>query len=135
MFIQKFYINPSSGDSTLSVGCCYYLTSLNKKKRIEILDNIYLGPEYSNDYIIKSIKKFTNKNRGFYLKKISNNNILIKLLTSGKILGRFDGRMEMGQRALGNRSIIADPRNQDIIRVINSKIKFKFRENKRCYEN
>ncbi len=124
-FIQKFYINPSSGDSTLSVGGCYYLTSLNKKKRIEILDNIYLGPEYSNDYIIKSIKKFTNKNRGFYLKKISNNNILIKLLTSGKILGRFDGRMEMGQRALGNRSIIADPRNQDIIRVINSKIKFR----------
>ena len=124
-FIRKFYINPSSGDSTLSVGGCYYLTSLNKKKGIEILDNIYLGPEYSNDFIINSIKKFTKKNRNFYLKKIINNKILVKLLISGKILGRFDGRMEMGQRALGNRSIIADPRNREIIRVINSKIKFR----------
>tara|TARA_A100001015_G_scaffold307737_1_gene404121 strand:+ start:668 stop:2479 length:1812 start_codon:yes stop_codon:yes gene_type:complete len=124
-YIKKFYINPSSGDSTLSVGGCYYLSSLNNKKNIQNLNNIYLGPEYNKEFILKKIKSFTSKNKNFYVREIKNNNILVNLLSNGKVLGRFDGRMELGQRALGNRSIIADPRNQDIVRIINSKIKFR----------
>lgn len=124
-FIKKFYINPSSGDSTLSVGGCYYVTSCHKKNNIDNLDNIYLGPDYDKKFIYEKIKKFISKEKNFSLKEIKNNKILVNLLKKGKVLGRFDGRMELGQRALGNRSIIADPRNQDIVRVINSKIKFR----------
>ena len=121
--LKNFYINPSSGDSTLSVGGCYYAAHIYGKSKIEKLNNIYLGPAFSNHEIKKSIEKFLNKNPNFSLSKIKNNKKIVDLLISGKILGRFDGRMELGQRALGNRSIIADPRKPQTIKVINQKIK------------
>ena len=122
--LNDLYINPSSGDTTLSVGGCYYVTSLKKNIKLQKLNNIYLGPKYDDTSILFKIKKFLRK-KNFKLHNIKNNNQIISLLTNGKILGRFVGRMEMGQRSLGNRSIIADPRNSETIKNINQKIKMR----------
>ncbi len=123
--LSSFYINPTSGDATLSVGGCYYISQLNKQKNIEELENIYLGPQYDGKKLLDIIKKFSKKNKNFKFTKIKNNKAIVNLLKNGKILGRFNGRMEMGQRSLGNRSIIADPRKLETIKLINSKIKMR----------
>lgn len=123
--LKNLYISPSSGDTTLSIGGCYFISSMKKNLKLDKLDNIYLGPEYKNQEILKVIKKFQIKNKNFYLSKINNNKKIINLLKNGKILGRFVGRMEMGQRSLGNRSIIADPRSSETIKTINKKIKMR----------
>ena len=99
--VKKFYINPSSGDTTLSVGGCYYISSLENKLKLKKLENIYLGPGYSNEEVLKNITNFLKKNKNFTVSKFTNNKKIVDLLSKGKILGRFDGRMEMGQRALG----------------------------------
>ena len=123
--LKNLYISPSSGDTTLSIGGCYFISSKKKNLKLDKLDNIYLGPEYKKQEILKDIKKFQIKNKNFYLFKINNNKKIINLLKAGKILGRFSGRMEMGQRSLGNRSIIADPRSSETIKTINKKIKMR----------
>ncbi len=123
--LNSFHINPTSGDTTLSVGGCYYASQLNKVKNLQELKNIYLGPSYESKELLNTIKVFLKKNKNFKLLKIKNNQKIVNLLKNGKILGRFDGRMEMGQRSLGNRSIIADPRKLETIKLINSKIKMR----------
>ncbi len=123
--VKKFYINPSSGDTTLSVGGCYYISSLENKLKLKKLENIYLGPGYSNEEVLKNITNFLKKNKNFTVSKFTNNKKIVDLLSKGKILGRFDGRMEMGQRALVNRSILADPRSSETIKLINKKIKMR----------
>ena len=122
--LKSFHLNPSSGDSTLSVGGCYYASHLKKGLIIKNLNNIYLGPSYSKKDIETELIKL-RKNKKVIIKKIKDNKIVVKKLIEGKILGRFSGRMELGQRALGNRSIIADPRNYEVVKKINDQIKFR----------
>lgn len=122
--LKSFHLNPSSGDSTLSVGGCYYASHLKKDLIIKNLNNIYLGPSYSKKDIETELLKL-RKNKKIIIKKIKDNKIVVKKLIEGKILGRFSGRMELGQRALGNRSIIADPRNYEVVKKINDQIKFR----------
>ncbi len=122
--LKSFHLNPSSGDSTLSIGGCYYASNLRKDLKIKNLNNIYLGPSYSKKDIKTELNKLM-KNKKIVVKKIKDNKIVVKKLIEGKILGRFSGRMEFGQRALGNRSIIADPRNYEVVKKINSQIKFR----------
>ena len=122
--LKSFHLHPSSGDSTLSVGGCYYASHLKKDLIIKNLNNIYLGPSYSKKDIETELLKL-RKNKKIIIKKIKDNKIVVKKLIEGKILGRFSGRMELGQRALGNRSIIADPRNYEVVKKINDQIKFR----------
>lgn len=122
--LKSFHLNPSSGDSTLSIGGCYYASNLRKDLKIKNLNNIYLGPSYSKKDIKIEITKLM-KDKKIVVKKIKDNKIVVKKLIEGKILGRFSGRMEFGQRALGNRSIIADPRNYEVVKKINDQIKFR----------
>ena len=122
--LKSFHLNPSSGDSTLSVGGCYYATHFMKNLKTENLKNIYLGPSYSKKEIQIEVEKL-KKNKKILIKKIKNNKTIVKKLIEGKIFGRFSGRMELGQRALGNRSIIADPRNYETVKKINNQIKFR----------
>ena len=122
---EKLYISPNPGDAGGSVGSV--LVSLNNSnKKIHHINNYaYLGKEYSNENIQEAILK----------KKLSNNftvsnhdqdkllNLITQNLINSKIIGWFQGRMEWGPRALGNRSIIADARNPKIKDIINLKIK------------
>ena len=122
---ENIYISPNPGDAGGSIGSA--LLFLDKKK-IQVKTNInyaYLGKNYRNEEIenVIKIKKLENN---FFVKKFSEIELLdiaVQELSDSKIVGWFQGKMEWGARALGNRSILADARNHNIKDIINSKIK------------
>ena len=119
--VDDIFIQPASGDSGTSLGSAIALSNqLGYEINIK-LEDIYLGPEFSNDEI-KRILKLNNLKFDYY-DDISG--ICAELLSKGNVIGWFQGRMEVGPRALGNRSILADPRNAKMKDVVN---KFKRRE-------
>ena len=113
---NDFFVPLSPDDSSLSMGAAYYYNSIILKKKSKPLKNAYLGPK------INFITKIKLKNN-WIIKKKNINEIASTLLTKGKILGRVCGRAEFGARALGNRSIIADPSNLEALKKINDTIK------------
>jgi carbamoyltransferase len=126
---KNVYISPNVGDAGGAIGSALVEASLNEKKFTNLeMTNPFLGPEFSNDYIKKNIISIVNKNyQNIYSEYFDNFNELIEktseLLINKKIIGWFQDRMEWGPRALGNRSILADPRLSDVRDIINLKIK------------
>jgi len=114
---EKMFVQPVSSDAGTSMGAAalaYYKYSGN----MQILwDNMYLGREYSNEYI-KNILSAAKLNFVYY-SDCELAKVLALKLSSGQIGGLFRGRMEAGPRALGNRSIIANPIPQDTLKRIN----------------
>ncbi|VVB69802.1 Uncharacterised protein [uncultured archaeon] len=122
--VEDLFICPSPGDESLPFGCIYYgVKKLNESQSVEPLARLYLGPEYSNDYVknVLSNDKRLSNYKIEYHEDIES--VIADLLANGKIVARMKGRCEWGARALGNRSIIADPRNLDIVKIINEQIK------------
>lgn len=124
---KKIFIPYAPGDGGGSIGSA--LVVLKKKYNYKIFKNLsspYIGPNYSNDEIINYIANHKSMKK-YNIRKYSNNNYLFteiaKLIYKNKIIGYFNGRMEFGARALGNRSIIANPCNPKIKEIINRKIK------------
>ncbi len=122
---EHIYIQPSPGDSGAAIGAALYVYhTILKQKREHILENAYLGQEYSSE----EIEDFLKQNN-IAAKKCSSSEQLIEIcaraITDGNIIGWFQGRFEWGPRALGNRSIIADPRDEKMKEIVNSKIKFR----------
>lgn len=118
-FISDVFIPPFANDAGVSVGAALYLSDTKPTKR---LDSAALGPEYSNEVIGETLKKFG-------IKYSSEDDIAKKvalLLSHGKTVGWFQGRMEAGPRALGNRSILGDPRQTSMHTKLNQ---IKRREN------
>ena len=126
---KNIYIPSAPGDAGGSVGSAAFLiTKLNLKKK-KFNDNPYLGPSFS-EREIEEILKYNNeriKAEDIKINKYKNfsdlSHNLSKELSLGKIIGFFNGRMEWGPRALGSRSILADPRNKNIREILNLKIK------------
>jgi carbamoyltransferase len=89
-----------------------------------IQEHCYWGASYSNDEIIEAVKA-----SGFSFEEYENDELLLQKVVDdimeGKVIGWYQGRFEWGPRALGNRSIIADPRTQEMKDIVNSKIKFR----------
>ena len=125
--IENLWIQPASGDAGGSLGAAlaYYYNSFNLQKSNEhdIMKNAYLGTSYSNKEIETELKEQKLIYEELENKKL--NKFIAKELSNGKIIGRFCGRMEFGPRALGNRSILADPRNKEMQSKLNRKIKFR----------
>jgi carbamoyltransferase len=128
--VDDLYVCPAAGDTSLPLGACYYamwqhLTNDGGScERIQPLDNLYLGPEFSPDEAAGVLKE----KKVFSRYKVTRNvepEEIARRLALGQIIGRCVGRMEFGLRALGNRSILADPRRPDIVRKINDAIKFR----------
>ena len=125
---ENVHIPPSPGDGGSAIGCAqysYFCHAKNKRKREHnaerIQNNIYVGPSYSND----EIKSFLDTNKIQY-KFIATDLLLkttAKLISEGNIVGWFQGKMEWGPRTLGNRSILADPRDPKMKDILNEKIK------------
>ena len=125
---ENLHIPPSPGDGGSAVGCAQYLYYCHdKNKRMmednveRIKNNIFVGPSHSND----EIKSFLDINKIDY-KFLETNSLLqtvAKLIVEGNVVGWYQGKMEWGPRALGNRSIIADPRNAKMKDILNEKIK------------
>jgi len=119
---KKIWIPPAPSDAGSSIGSCLdYLTTILGLK-IRLHSTPFLGPDYSNKEILQVIK---NTKKIFYLKY--NNSRLLKRVSKhlyeGKVVGWFQGKIEFGSRALGNRSILANPTILNMKDKINSVIK------------
>ena len=127
------FIQPAAGDAGGAIGAAYYVyNGILKNDRVGKMRTAYLGPTYSDgeiDSVIKGNKELQTglKNGDFTLTATSSEDDLIDFTTNnileGKVIGWFQGKMELGARALGNRSIIVDPRRTDMKEILNSRIK------------
>jgi len=125
---ENIWIQPAAGDAGGSLGASLALWHIehNNSRKVNPNDDMggsYLGPEFSNDDIQKFLKdvgaNFETFNENEFIEKVS------LALTEGKAVGWFQGRMEFGPRALGARSIIADPRSKSMQKNLNLKVKYR----------
>ena len=125
---ENVHIPPSPGDAGSAVGAAqylYYVYHKNPKNTSSntqlIQENIYVGPSHSNE----EIKSFLDSKNISYesFEGISLLQKTAKLISDGNVVGWYQGKMEWGPRALGNRSILADPRRADMKDILNAKIK------------
>ena len=117
---QNIYIQPAAHDAGTAIGAAYIIWNqiLGYPKNY-VMDNAYLGPEYSES----EIKSVLDRNNLKYSYHENIEEVTAKLIADGYIIGWFQGRAEMGPRALGNRSLLADPRNPNMKDWINMKVK------------
>ena len=116
--IKKLYIQPASSDNGVALGAAM-LSAKNEKGSFSKMDHCYYGNSYSNKEIIKYLKESKLK-----FKKVRNiEKIIAEKLSKGKIIGWFQGRSEVGARALGNRSILANPLMKNMKRKLNDEVK------------
>ena len=125
---NNIWIQPAAGDAGGSLGAAlaYWHKELKKPRIYSSIDNMngsYLGPKYQNDQILYSLKEL----KGVY-KKLDDSSLIQEValqLSNQKTIGWFQGRMEFGPRALGSRSILADPRSEAMQKILNLKVKFR----------
>jgi len=121
---KEIFVQPASGDAGGALGVA--LSIWHKKydgKRMEKIDGVYWGTEYTDDEVEAFLKE-----EDIPYKKLDESNLIdtvSTLLEGENVIGWFQGRMEFGPRALGNRSIIADARNKENWQKVNLKIKFR----------
>ena len=127
---KAIYIQPAAGDAggalgaALAINHLYFDKERKKTTSYDLMNGTYLGPDYSS----KEIVSMSRKMKAVY-KQYSDFEALCLIVASklakGKVVGWFQGRMEFGPRALGNRSILGDPRSREMQKKINLKIKFR----------
>ncbi|TAJ99401.1 hypothetical protein EPO44_10555 [bacterium] len=122
---EEIYVQPSAGDGGGAIGAALYAYHMVLgKPRKFIMEHAYWGEEHSPG----EIEKFLKEN-GIRYQRLDNEDELLKRvvdrLQEGKVIGWFQGRFEWGPRALGNRSILADPRRPEMKDIVNTKIKFR----------
>jgi carbamoyltransferase len=121
---KRFFIQPAAGDAGCSVGAAFYVwNQILGKPRGFIMKHAYWGPSFSN----KQCQAALNA-EGLQYQALEDSELLprlAKMLADGAIIGWFNGRMELGPRALGARSFIADPRRADMRDILNKKIKLR----------
>ncbi len=125
---DNIWIQPAAGDAGGALGCALYVEyAVNHTKRLISTSDqggSYLGPEFSNE----EVKKFLDDNGYVYHEIKEDSDLYHKIaaeLANQKVIGLMHGRMEFGPRALGNRSIIADPRSEKMQAKLNLKIKYR----------
>jgi carbamoyltransferase len=117
---KDVYVMPAAGDNGTAIGAAYYLyNGVLGNERNFVHNNPYVGNEYSNSEIISLLKQCKIKHEVH--EDISS--LAADLLQAGNIIGWFQGRMEIGPRALGNRSILANPAILDMKDKINAEVK------------
>ena len=131
---KNIFIQPNAGDAGGSLGSATYYLKNNYKNELSIESNCYLGSSFTNEYIEKNLIEINKKNKNYSYRKLKDVDLYAEVanrISEGQIAGWFRGRCEWGPRALGNRSILADPRNPNMKEILNKKIKF--RENFRPF--
>ena len=114
--IEKFFVCGAGTDETLPIGACYHWAEINGIQP-KPLDTLYLGSNAVYD------EKDVSSLSQYIIKKFNSEEQILEQILENKIIAVCRGRMEMGQRALGNRSIIADPRTRFNVEKINNSIK------------
>jgi carbamoyltransferase len=135
---RKMYLPAAAGDAGGAIGAAAYVQSelasdrqrapSNVRSRFA-LDHAYSGPQFSKDEIRRLIesRKDEIRRQGCQISEVKNQKELCestaRMIAHGKVVGWFQGRMEWGPRALGNRSILCDPRRADMKEILNARIK------------
>jgi carbamoyltransferase len=124
---EKVYVQPAAGDAGLAVGAAFHIWHrILEKPRSFVMDHAYWGPGFSNAEIRKAIDASRVVKSGYSVAELPEEEMIRRaaaLVADGKILGWFQGRTEWGPRALGNRSIVADPRRPEMKEILNQRIK------------
>ena len=123
--IEQLFIPPGPGDESLSIGAAWlqFLKKGGSLKDIPVHTHAYFGPSFTSDEIELAINELDGGE--FDIKRVAYADVA-KLLAKGEVVARFDqDAMEFGARALGNRSILADPRKQETINYINKLVKMR----------
>src|SRR6266478_5901218 len=124
---KNVYIHPAAGDAGLAVGAAQYIWhQVLGNPREFVMEHAYWGPEFSREEIRAAVKSSRFSENGWTVSELPEEELLLRtaaIIADGKILGWFQGRAEWGPRALGNRSIVADPRRSEMKDVLNERIK------------
>jgi len=119
---KSIFVQPAAGDSGTAVGVCYYIHNMIlQQPRSFVMEHAYTGPEFSDGQIDRVLSE-----SGLLYRKLTDGEltqVAAQAISDGKIVGWFQGRMEFGPRALGNRSIIVDPRRSEMKDTLNARIK------------
>ena len=125
---RDIYIQSAAGDAGGAIGAAFYVwNTLLGNKRNFVMDHAYWGPKFGEAEISRELKVGSLELGDFSVEKIEDEDKLCrqtaKMIADGKVVGWFQDRMEWGPRALGNRSILCDPRRADMKEILNLKIK------------
>ncbi|MGA3087529.1 MAG: carbamoyltransferase [Terriglobales bacterium] len=119
---KQVFVQPAAGDSGTAVGVCYYIHHMILHHgRSFVMEHAYTGPEFDEGQIEQVLNQ-----SGLPYRRLSDGElteVAAQAVADGKIVGWFQGRMEFGPRALGNRSIVVDPRRSEMKDILNARIK------------
>jgi len=124
---EQVYVQPAAGDAGLAVGAAYFVYhQVLGRPRSFVMDHAYWGPGYSPEQMRQALERSRIDGDGFQIDELPEAELAraaAKEVADGKIVGWFQGRAEWGPRALGNRSIVADPRRPEMKQILNERIK------------
>jgi carbamoyltransferase len=124
---ERVFVQPAAGDAGLSVGAAFAVNhQVLGRPREFSMDHAYWGPEFSPPELRAALDRFEISGDEFHLQELQETPLLqltAHHIATGKIVGWFQGAVEWGPRALGNRSILADPRRPEMKDVLNRRIK------------
>jgi carbamoyltransferase len=117
--IKELYVHPHMGDGGLAVGASFaLLDQMNQIIKPYFLETAYLGPEYSDEEIMKELET----SRCSFYKSENVSSVMAKAISEGKVVAYFNGAMEYGPRALGNRSIFVSAKDPHINQSLNDRL-------------
>jgi len=123
----QVYVQPAAGDAGLSVGAAYYVFhQILGQPRTFIMDHAYWGPQFDSEAIASALEGSQVHTLGSPVHELADEELMrhtAQHLAGGKIVGWYQGRQEWGPRALGNRSILVDPRRAEMKDILNQRIK------------
>jgi len=119
---RRVFIQPAAGDSGTALGVCYQIyNGILKRRRAWVMEGSYTGPEFSETEICADLESCNLDYTTHCDEEVTK--LAARDIASGLVVGWFQGKMEFGPRALGNRSILVDPRRADMKEVLNERIK------------
>jgi len=119
---RRVFVQAAAGDSGTALGVCYEIYNrILDQPRGEVMEGAYTGPEFSGDEIVAELDKDQLKYERYSDEDVTKR--AARDIADGLVVGWFQGRMEFGPRALGNRSIVVDPRRAEMKDVLNDRIK------------
>jgi carbamoyltransferase len=121
------YVQPAAGDAGLAVGAAFYVHhQVLGRPRSFVMDHAYWGPQFGKERAQKALKRSQGMSSGFSLAEWPEEELVSRVaghIAQGKVVGWFQGRQEWGPRALGNRSILVDPRRAEMKDILNARVK------------
>ena len=119
---KRVFVQPAAGDSGTALGVCYQIhNGLLNKTRGSVMSGAYTGPEFSEAEIRLALEESSVSYETYSDQEVTAR--AARDIADGLVVGWFQGRMEFGPRALGNRSIVVDPRRAEMKHVLNERIK------------